>query len=214
MPKRTQLLLYGLVLFLWRGFGQTEITTSMTSSSTRSLAAILIGWWVRLIYRQPRLWKHLLVLGILGVTIEYIGIKTCFPYSCFEYSTQLGPQLFGTFPLLLFFIRPTICLSIAPFLTSKKFRPNLTTWVGLLVFLDLFLDPVSVAKWFWSYTITTWRFGVPWDNYLWWIFTGLISISILLSISKKVDTKNLIPKNVYVCLCLRYLWAFLYILIG
>ena len=45
----------------------------------------------------------LIVVGIFGYIIEFIGVKTCIPYGCFTYSAQMGAKIFDAVPWLLFF---------------------------------------------------------------------------------------------------------------
>jgi uncharacterized membrane protein len=39
-------------------------------------------------YRWKGVWALLLV-GLFGYIIEFIGVKTCIPYGCFAYSSQM-----------------------------------------------------------------------------------------------------------------------------
>ncbi len=53
-----------------------------------------------------------LLIWIIGCTIEWIGIATCRPYGCFQYSDLLWPKFLETFPYLLMWVRPFIVISI------------------------------------------------------------------------------------------------------
>ena len=55
-------------------------------------------------------WIALASIILFGYSIESIGLLTCFPYGCFDYSEQLGIQLFGVVPLMLAFTWPPLVL--------------------------------------------------------------------------------------------------------
>ena len=54
----------------------------------------------------------LLSLCLFGLIIESIGVLTCRPYGCFEYSQQLGPKLFDIVPYLLVFTWPPLVIGV------------------------------------------------------------------------------------------------------
>lgn len=119
-----------------------------------------------------------LLIGVIGCTIEWIGILTCRPYGCFQYSDILWPKFFNTFPYLLMWVRPFIVISIAHLVHKKwTWRQFIVIWVLLLLFLDLALDPVHINQWIRSYNQPGRnRFGVPLQNFFWWIITGWLSM--------------------------------------
>lgn len=120
------------------------------------------------------------LIWLVGCTIEGIGITTCRPYWCFTYAELLWPKFFDTFPLILFGIWPFLVLSIAHLVPPKfTWKDFVSVWVLLLLILDLALDPVHITQWIRSYE-SVWynRFGVPLQNFVWWILTWWISMYI------------------------------------
>lgn len=119
-----------------------------------------------------------LLIWIIGCTIEWVGIATCRPYGCFEYSDLLWPKFFNTFPYLLMWVWPFIVVSIAHLIPKKRTWRQFIAWgVLLLLILDLALDPVHINQWIRSYNHTGRnRFGVPLQNFFWWIITGGLSM--------------------------------------
>ena len=126
-------------------------------------------------------WKWIatyFIIWLIGCAIEWIWIATCRPYGCFSYSDILWPKFFNTFPLLLVGIWPFLVLSMAH-LIPKQFtwKHFITVGILLLLLLDLALDPVHIHQWIWSYEPTTPnRFGVPFQNFIWRIITGGLSM--------------------------------------
>lgn len=119
-----------------------------------------------------------LLIGLIGCTVEGIWILTCRPYGCFSYSDLLWPKFFSTFPFLLLGVWPFLVLSIAHLVPKQyTWKHFITMWIALLLLLDLALDPVHIHQWIWSYAPTTPnRFGVPLQNFIWWIITGGLSM--------------------------------------
>lgn len=145
---------------------------------------IVFLWLIVCFYIGKNYWKKALLwvlwVGLFGIFIEFIGIKTCFPYGCFQYSDLVGWKFLWTFPYTLLFLWPVIVCGIIQFIPyrGKLLLSAFLWWITLAIF-DLFLDPVAVAQWLWIYDIQQW-YGVPWSNYLWWILTWTMSSWILL----------------------------------
>lgn len=156
----------------WRfGASKTSIISSLV---------LLFAAWLYLAYTAGKIQGVLTYLAIwsVGCAIEWIGIATCRPYGCFQYSDLLWPRFFGTFPYLLVWVWPFIIVSIAHLIPSKySGRSYVGVWTLLLLFLDLALDPVHIWQWIRSYNQQgVHRFGVPVQNFLWRIITWWISM--------------------------------------
>lgn len=178
---KAQIVSAGAWLLLAIGY----ISWTIPLHQTTLIASLLLLtlWWVSLSYQA---WGRsgiitYFLIGVVGCTIEGIGIATCRPYGCFSYTDMLWPKFFDTFPLLLVGIRPFLVLSCAhlvPRVTTK--RQTIIAWVGILLLLDLALDPVHIAQWIRAYT-SWWRhrFGVPLQNFFGRIITGTLSMVVV-----------------------------------
>lgn len=143
-------------------------------------------------------WIGLVALIIFGYSIESIGLLTCFPYGCFDYSEQLGIQLFNVVPLMLAFTWPPLVLGVWSYAKNYFWR-GWKMWVvgalGLLL-VDIVLDPIAVSMGLRSYVGWGFWFGVPLSNFLGWLVSGTISMIILdysigNSYNKKLYTQGL-----------------------
>ena len=113
--------------------------------------------------------------------IESIGILTCLPYGCFDYSEQLGIQLFDVVPLMLAFTWPPLVLWVWSYAKNYFWRgwKMWLAWAFGLVVVDLILDPIAVSMGLRSYSGWWFWFWVPLTNFLGRIFSGTISMIIL-----------------------------------
>ncbi|WP_132058317.1 bisanhydrobacterioruberin hydratase [Halorussus amylolyticus] len=125
------------------------------------------------------------VAGLLAVTaysylIEFIGITTGLPYGEFHYQTELGPMVAGVPVGLPVFFLPLVvnsyllALLLFPRLTP---RTRVVTALGLVLVVDLVLDPAAVAIGFWAYDGGGLYYGVPLSNYAGWVLSGLVAVS-------------------------------------
>lgn len=163
------------------GFGVGMMQTPMTAQTGFWSAVVMVGVAIGLMrYCSASYGRHALlwvwIVAILGVTIEYVWLKTCLPYGCFWYTEMVGPRVFGTFPLSLFVIRPLIVASMNQFVPTKGglLKKSIVGWLILMLF-DLLLDPVAVSLWLREYSAGGVRFGVPRTNYLGRLVTGMLS---------------------------------------
>lgn len=121
------------------------------------------------------------VLGFFALTVESTAILTGFPYGHFSYSDQLGYKIAGTVPWTVFFAWTPLIL--AAYVCVSKMFDKIYFRIGflavLLVFFDLVLDPGAVRMDFWMFDEKGWYYGVPFSNFLGWIFSGLLGAIIL-----------------------------------
>lgn len=131
--------------------------------------------------------KIILVLSLFALFIEYIGLKTGWPYGEFVYTAELGYKIGGILPW-------TVSISWAPLVigsvtmvysvTNKKIL-RIILPVAILVIFDLMLDPVAVNLGMWSYLHGGAYYNVPIQNFLGWAFSGLIGSLICFAILNK-----------------------------
>lgn len=133
-----------------------------------------------LLYKQTNLKIAIsiyLLVGLYGLFIETLSIKTGFPYSSFEYSDLMGYKIADIVPYTVFLVWPTLVISsysISGQITSKKINKIMVTTI-LLLLLDLVFDPVATKLGFWFWDNSGLYYGVPFLNFVGWIFSGLIS---------------------------------------
>jgi putative membrane protein len=113
--------------------------------------------------------------------IELIGVRTGWPYGDFTYGIDLGPMLFGEVPIgLPVFFFPLVLNSylLGILLLGERARSRwirLPAVLGLVMVVDLVLDPGAVAIQFWQYETGDF-YGVPWSNYAGWLLSGTIAV--------------------------------------
>lgn len=150
-------------------------------------------WFALLVYipRCKHQWQQwtiwLLAIIISWVIIESIGVATCYPYWCFEYSWMLWPKIFGMVPYMLIFTRPPLVLARYSIIRHYNIsgRKLFICWALWLVATDLILDPLAVAIWLRSYPWWWIWFWVPYTNYVGWFISWCISLWLLHQIIKK-----------------------------
>jgi putative membrane protein len=120
-------------------------------------------------------------LGLVLAGLEWVAVKTGFPYGQFEYTSLMQPQLFDL-PVLMVLIWPTIILGIWYVVKKIMARHEIKNWVVEMVLLmllvvgfDLVMDPGSVQMGLWSWgSINGAWFGVPYTNFIGWAVFGLV----------------------------------------
>ncbi len=121
------------------------------------------------------------VLGLFALAIESLAIITGFPYGHFSYSEQLGYKIAGVVPWTVFFAWTPLML--AAYVCVRKLFDRIYIRIGalavLLVVFDLVLDPGAVRMKFWMFDEKGWFYGVPFSNFIGWIFSGLLGAVIL-----------------------------------
>lgn len=122
----------------------------------------------------------LLFITLYAYLIEYIGLKTGFPYGSFEYLIELGPMISGVpIGLPVFFIPLVLNSYILVNLANveSNFRRFIYS-LGLVLVVDAILDPAAVALGIWEYSSGLY-YGVPLSNYLGWILSASIVLIVL-----------------------------------
>jgi putative membrane protein len=141
----------------------------------------LVAGLVPLIER--RAFAGLSVLALFTWGIELTGVLTGLPYGHFSYGVELGPMLFELVPLgLPVFYFPILLnsyLLALLFLGDSSFFRRFFFTLGIVITLDLILDPGAVALGFWGWESPGTYYGVPAINYLGWLFSGTIAIAVL-----------------------------------
>jgi putative membrane protein len=126
-----------------------------------------------------------LMLGVVLITaytylIEFVGLKTGFPYGEFEYLVQLGPMLQGVPLGLPIFFVPLVLNSylLSHVMGIGNFWKRIPASLVILIGIDLVLDPAAVALGIWQYQSGIY-YGVPIQNFLGWLLSGAITLIIV-----------------------------------
>jgi putative membrane protein len=123
-----------------------------------------------------------LLAGVCGYAyaIEIVGIRTGWPYGPFEYTIELGPMIEGVPLGLPLFFLPLVLnayllavLLLGSLATRRGVR--LAATLGIVLAIDLVLDPGAVAVGFWEYLDGGVYYGVPLTNYAGWVLSGTVA---------------------------------------
>lgn len=112
--------------------------------------------------------------------IEYLGSTTGFPFSHYDYTPRLQPQIAGVpaiIPLAWLMMLPAswaIGQLIAP---KSRIAQTLIAALAMTAW-DLFLDPQMVAWDFWRWASPGGYFGIPWVNFAGW-FVSAFALTLL-----------------------------------
>lgn len=119
----------------------------------------------------------IVVLSIYALAIETIAIITGFPYSPFHYTDLIGAKIFDYTPFTVPFAYVPLflgCISLAAIHTENKWILILKSAL-LVMSADLVLDPAAVSLQFWIYQYKSIFYGVPLQNFIGWIITGIFA---------------------------------------
>jgi lycopene beta-cyclase len=136
-------------------------------------AVVLSVLWPR--WGTAKTVRAAIIVAVLSWGMEALGSSTGFPFGSYHYTDRLQPHLFHV-PLLiplawLMMLAPA--WAIAYSLVGRTGGWAFVLLSGLAITAwDLFLDPQMVAWNLWVWEHPGGYFGIPWVNYLGWIFTG------------------------------------------
>jgi len=135
----------------------------------------------------------IVVLSIFALTIETIAIITGFPYSPFHYTDLIGAKILGYTPFTVPFAYVPLfvgCIYLAAIHSGNKYILILKSALLVLI-ADLVLDPAAVSLQFWIYDYSGIFYGVPIQNFIGWIITGILAavLSLLLFGNELLDKK-------------------------
>ena len=109
-----------------------------------------------------------------GYFIEVLGVKTGFIFGPYVYGNMLGFRLAGV-PLVIGLNWLMLVYSVG--IICNRLKTNLflksIAGAGMLVALDLFIEPVAIKYNFWR-----WENVIPVQNYIAWFITSLLMLFI------------------------------------
>lgn len=127
----------------------------------------------------------LLVATGYTYAVEWTGVATGVPYGRFVYGLDLGPMLFGTIPVALpiFFLPLVVNASLLALVLlgdrAAWWGHRVALAVGLVLGIDVVLDPAAVSLGFWHYLDPGAYYGVPLSNFAGWLLSGAIVVGIV-----------------------------------
>lgn len=123
-----------------------------------------------------QLWKKILLVFGIGISVEAIGVATGIPFGNYYYGEALGRKIFEV-PIIIgvnWFLTAYISYHLA-----KGFIKNRNALIlfsaALMMVLDMFIEPVvhKLDYWYWENT------EIPIENYISWFAIGLLCIVII-----------------------------------
>ena len=133
-----------------------------------------------------------LLIMLASWGIEVVGTNTKAIFGDYTYGNTLGVKVLNT-PLIiglnwLILIYCTCCIA---WRTSRTLLMRALTSAMLMVFIDIFIEPVAVKYDYWSW----FENDIPFQNYaMWFIISFIFSILFFMF---EVDARNKIAKNIY-----------------
>lgn len=171
----------------------TEIVVALFAGASISHAAI---------HRGPR-WAALYtaISVVFGFAVERVGTATGWPFSPYEYTDVLQPQLFGV-PVVI----PLAWAMMAypAYLVGRRLArgrvPRVLVAAFALSSWDLFLDPQMVGEGYWRWLSDLPALpgipGIPAVNYLGWYVVSLLLMAAL-SLLPGVSAPEGVPALLY-----------------
>lgn len=177
--------------------GLIGLQLPLTASLFRALTPFNLLLSAAILFSFHRQWNRAFILfcGVCflsGYFVEVAGVATGLIFGSYAYGPTLGwqllevPLIIGLNWLMLIYSTGSICAGLSLPLALKAALAS-----GLMVLLDLFIEPVAMAYNFWQWENDL----VPWQNYAAWF---IISFSLhLLFFLLPFRKRNLAAKYLY-----------------
>jgi putative membrane protein len=124
------------------------------------------------------------LLAAYAYGIEFVGLRTGWPYGEFEYVVDLGPTVADVPVALPVFFLPLVMNGYLLTLLllgdrARRAIVRLPVVVATVVVMDLVLDPGAVALTFWTYPGGGAVYGVPLSNFAGWVLSATVAVVVL-----------------------------------
>ncbi len=132
----------------------------------------------------------LIALSLFAFLVESAAVYTGFPYGAFTYGTGLGPRVFGLVPWVVPLGWIPLILGAVPLASrmASGFAWRVA-WAGIFVMLmDVVLDPGAVRMGLWTFVEGGGVHGVPIQNFVGWVMTGVLGSGIVQAFSRFTTT--------------------------
>lgn len=176
MAVRIKPLTAGWILALFYAVGFAGFQFTQTSGLMRQLVWVTLLLTLLVLLGYHKKWTgefvfSMLLIACAGFMLEVAGVKTGWIFGHYVYGPTLGIMVWDT-PLMMgvnWFLTVYICRQISEQIVKDAFLVAVVA-AGLMVLLDLFLEPFAIATGMWS-----WNAGkVPMHNYIGWFVSGTI----------------------------------------
>lgn len=152
---------------------------------------------------------------VISAAAELTGTKTGWPFGGYEYTSFLGPKLFGRVPAaipLSWFYMGFASLILADAIVDGRRGWSIVLGTWLLVTWDLVLDPSMAAPnlqyiHFWIWHETGPYFGMPLRNLAGWFGTGLLFIAAGRSAWNEVRAPSVPAALPYAVYAINVIWS-------
>lgn len=195
---KTYIIYFILILFHTVGIVGLSMPTYHTYFLSLSFFNLLLSFSVLLLGRQTHTLKFyyfVILCALYGMIAEWIGVHTHLLFGNYTYGKNLGIKLFDV-PVIIGVNWCVLTISTSSIASSftKNIYLHLLISCGLMVGIDLLIEPVAVKSDYWS-----WNKGViPTYNYICWF---IVSIPIhLLYFKMKLSEQNKVAVCLYIVL--------------
>ncbi|MBD30864.1 MAG: carotene biosynthesis protein [Candidatus Marinimicrobia bacterium] len=154
---------------------------------------LLLYFLLLIINSNSKNFFYLFMVFIWGMLSEIIGVNTGLIFGSYTYGDSLGIKIMDV-PILIginWTITAIICGTIARQIKVLKYF-QVTIAIALMLFLDLFIEPVAPMMDMWNFSDTN---SAPLSNYITWAIVAL-PLQIYLVV-KKLEFNFAISANLY-----------------
>lgn len=144
------------------------------------------------------------IVAIVTFFIEVLSVETGFPFGEYDYTTVLGPLVFGV-PFTIALAWVGVLLN-SLLLASQKNRWWRALETGFwIVVIDLILDPVAIFESFWTWYNpgAVHYFNIPITNFISWFIIGAV-LSLLFPLYTRPKTLHRTNAFIYQLMLLMF----------
>lgn len=204
MLTRNEHFILSIIAVIFYAVGTVGIALDKTSNYFLSLTPyhLLLSFGLLLLSfrKKTSAFVWLVCIGILGYSLEWIGVHTHLLFGDYWYDANMGIQL-SSVPLVIacnWVVLVAASAAISRKITSSK-------WLGALLIgtimtlLDVLIEPVAMRSGFWSWKNDI----VPIYNYLcWFLAANLLGYLYLVKIDEK---RNILAETLFYCILVFFL---------
>lgn len=153
-------------------------------------------------------------LGIYALIFESIAVMTGLPYGQFNYSDVLGPKIAGIVPFVVFLAWTPLLLGLTGLVRRRSVLVTAAATTMLLVAVDAVLDPAAVGLGFWSWEEPGVYYGVPLINFVGWVISGGIAVTVLELLRRTCEWSQPPRMLSYTLIATIVFWGFVNMFLG
>jgi putative membrane protein len=177
------------LVVLW-GWGLDLETSALSPILFLGLPAVLIIWQAFLTLPARKVFCLFLISAMVGFTMEVVGLNFGvffggqYVYQANSLALLHVPLIIILFWAIFIYVGYSIVNFFLVLLKKKKPNKKRNDWPWLfltvfldglvVVFIDLFMDPLQVAMGKWTWLQGGEYFGVPWGNFIGWFLVVIL----------------------------------------